>query len=231
MIYVRPQLNRKEESPFQSTVLLEFFSFLLTISNKVSKLAWMNMFMDLKKKCFIEFEGLWKLFSQMPHTFQELSEHRWNFLWVTIQMATPNPPESTSFWKCHWKRSTVRVLLNLNTYRPPPTAKKNRKTLLHWHLKKKTVMFLLKQFTPMSFSTTILTGLLHSNYYNADKMEGNKLLWKLTKVSDLKKMTEKELNRASYKKTPLSPPIKHGSSWRTGTFRYSKLVLLTLPSA
>lgn len=59
---------------------------------------------------------------------------------------------------------------------PPPTAKKNRKTLLHWHLKKKTVMFLLKQFTPMSFSTTILTGLLHSNYYNADKMEGNKLL-------------------------------------------------------
>lgn len=124
MIYVRPQLNRKEESLFQSTALLEFFSFLLTISNKVSKLAWMNMFMDLKKKRFIEFEGLWKLFSQMPHTFQELSKHRWNFLWVTIQMATPNPPKSTSFWKCHWKRSTVPVLLNLNTYPAPTPAKK-----------------------------------------------------------------------------------------------------------
>ena len=146
MIYVRPQLNRKE-SPFQSTVLLEFFSFLLTISNKVSKLAWMNMFMDLKKKRFIEFEGLWKLFSQMPHTFQELSKHRWNFLWVTIQMATPNPPESTSFWKCHWKRSTVWVLLNWNTYPP----QKNPKTLLHWHLKKKNCHVLIETIYTYEF--------------------------------------------------------------------------------
>ena len=53
--------------------------------------------MDLKKKRFTELEGLWKLFGQMPHTLQELSKHRRDFLWVTIQMATPNPRESTSF--------------------------------------------------------------------------------------------------------------------------------------
>lgn len=84
----------------------------------------MDMFMDLKKKRFIELEGLWKLFGQMPHTLQELSKHRRDFLWVTIQMATPNPRESTSFWKCHWKRSIVWVLLNLNTY-PPIQEKKS----------------------------------------------------------------------------------------------------------
>lgn len=76
MIYVRPHLSRKKKSPFNQTVLLEFFSFLLTISKEVSELARMNVFMDLKKKRFVEFKGLWKLLGQMPHTFQELSKHR-----------------------------------------------------------------------------------------------------------------------------------------------------------
>lgn len=53
--------------------------------------------MDLKKKRFIELEGLWKLFGQMPHTLQELSKHRRDFLWVTIQMATPTPQKVQAF--------------------------------------------------------------------------------------------------------------------------------------
>lgn len=76
MIYVRLQPSRKKRAHFMQTILLELFSFLLTISKEVSKLARMNMFMDLKKKLFIEFKGLWELFGQMPHTLQELSKHR-----------------------------------------------------------------------------------------------------------------------------------------------------------
>lgn len=147
MIYVRPQLSRKKKPVhLKQTILLEFFSFLLTISKEVSKLAWMNMFMDLKEKRFIEFKGLWKLFGQMPHTFQELSKHRWDFLWVTIQMATPNPPESTSFWKCLWEKTSVQVLLNLNTH--TNTRTKNFVILAL----EKYIFFLLKQFKPEFFN-------------------------------------------------------------------------------
>jgi hypothetical protein len=35
----------------------------------------MNVLMDLKKKRFVELEGLWELLSQVPDTLQELSEH------------------------------------------------------------------------------------------------------------------------------------------------------------
>lgn len=107
MIYVRPQLSREKKSPFNQTVLLEFFSFLLTISKEVSELARMNVFMDLKKKRFVEFKSLWKLLGQMPHTFQELSKHRWDFLWVTIQMATPNPPQKVQAFKTVSERSQL----------------------------------------------------------------------------------------------------------------------------
>lgn len=121
----------------------------------------MNMFMDLKKKRFIEFKGLWKLFSQMPHTFQELSKHRWDFLWVTIQMATPNPPESTSFEKCLWKKSIVWVLLNLNTHQ-------KKKILKHYYIGiRKTVIFLLKQH--LRVFQPVLKDILPSTYYNPEK--------------------------------------------------------------
>lgn len=65
------------------------------------------MFMDLKKKCFIELKRLWKLFSQMPHTLQELGKHRRDFLWVTIQMATPNPPRKVQAVKNASERSQL----------------------------------------------------------------------------------------------------------------------------
>lgn len=86
----------------------EFLSLLLTVAKEVPKLAWMNVLMDLKKKRFVELEGLWELLSQVPDTLQELSEHWWDLPRVSIQMATPTPQKAQALKNASARSSLLR---------------------------------------------------------------------------------------------------------------------------
>ena len=75
----------------------------------------MNMLVDLKEKRFVELKGLWELLSQMPHTLQELSKHRGDFLRVTVQMATPSPRREHMLLKMPLKDVHYLGIANVKT--------------------------------------------------------------------------------------------------------------------
>lgn len=67
----------------------ELRPLLVAGAQEVSKLAGIDVVMDLQQEALAELEGAGELLHQLPHTLHKLGEHRGHLLGVPIQVATP----------------------------------------------------------------------------------------------------------------------------------------------
>lgn len=81
----------------------------MTGPKEVSKLAGVDVIVDFKKKALIKLKRARELLHQLPDTFNELSEDRGHFFWVTIQMATPREIQTKQGQiLCHYLQNILR---------------------------------------------------------------------------------------------------------------------------
>lgn len=67
----------------------ELLPLLVAGAQEVTKLAGINMVMDLQQEALAELEGAGELLHQLPHTLHKLCEHWGHLFGVPIQVATP----------------------------------------------------------------------------------------------------------------------------------------------
>lgn len=64
-------------------------ALLLAVTQKVSKMAGVDMRADGDEEMLIELKGTWELLRQLPHTLQELIDDRRLLLRIAVQVSVP----------------------------------------------------------------------------------------------------------------------------------------------